>query len=154
MKKKTLFIELLILILSQLCFAQSSLLDGFVFIKGGTFSSGDVVTDKNRPLVRVNDFEMLDHPVTNAEYKRFIDATGFPAPLHWKANQIPAGKEDYPVIFVNRYDVDAYLDWLTENDNRVYRLPTTMEFEWASRGGLEDKKIPMGRRQTSRKSEL
>ena len=143
MKFKIQFITLLFFTFPFLCFSES-LLDGFVFIKGGTFKSGDVVTQKNRPTVRVDDFEMLDHPVTNKEYKRFIDATGFPAPLHWENGVIPAGKENYPVIFVNRYDVKAYLKWLTEKEGRVYRLPKICEFEYASRGGLVDKKYPWG----------
>ena len=117
---------------------------GFVFVKGGTFQSGDIVTDSSRPLVRVNDFEMLDHAVTNKEYKRFTDATGFRVPLHWENGQIPQGKEDYPVIFVNRYDVDEYLKWLSKTDGKIYRLPTTMEFEYASRGGMTDNIYPWG----------
>jgi len=123
--------------------AQSAL-SGFVLIPGGTFKRGDIVTESERPLVRVDDFEMLDHPVTNGEYKRFIDATGHVAPLHWLQGQIPVGKEDYPVVFVNRHDADAYLTWLTQSDGRVYRLPTTIEFEYAARGGLIDKKYPWG----------
>jgi rhamnogalacturonan endolyase len=137
-------IYFLLLLSPFVCFTQSSLLDGFVLIKGGTFKSGDVVTQQNRPTVRVDDFEILDHPVTNKEYKRFIDATGFHAPLHWENNQIPAGKDEYPVIYINRYDVQAYLKWLTEKEGRVYRLPKICEFEYASRGGLVDKKYPWG----------
>ncbi len=121
-----------------------SALTGFVLIKGGEFHSGDVVTVTKRPLVRVDDFEMLDHPVTNAEYKKFIDASGHAAPLHWRDGKIPPGKEEYPVIFVNREDVNVYLHWLSQQDGRVYRLPTTCEFEYASRGGLQDKKFPWG----------
>lgn len=121
-----------------------STLTGFVLIKGGEFHRGDVVTETNRPLVRVDDFEMLDHPVTNAEYKKFIDAAGYTAPLHWRDGKIPNGKEKYPVIYVNRHDVDAYFAWLSRQDGRSYRLPTTAEFEYASRGGLPDKKFPWG----------
>ena len=134
----------LIFITPYFCLSQSVPLEGFVHIKGGTFKSGDIVTDKNHPLVRVEDFEILDHPVTNGEYQWFVNATGHPAPLHWISNQIPAGKEDYPVIYVNRFDVDAYLNWLSETDGRIYRLPTTIEFEYASRGSLVDKKYPWG----------
>lgn len=135
-----------ILLLFCLCSASQpqSSLPGFVRIPGGSFKRGDVVTEDERPLVRVDDFDMLDHPVTNAEYQRFIDASGFPPPPHWIDGHIPVGKEEYPVVFVNRHDVDAYLEWLTQTDGRPYRLPTTIEFEYASRGGLTDKKYPWG----------
>ena len=141
---KIMIIMFAVFILPLFCIAQSSSLSEFILIKGGIFRSGDIVTNKDRSLVRVEDFEILDHPVTNSEYKIFVDAAGYPAPLHWSNNQIPAGKEDYPVIFVNRHDVDIYLKWLTSIDNRIYRLPTTVEFEYASRGGLIDKKYPWG----------
>jgi len=54
------------------------------------------------------------------------------------------GKEDHPVIYVNREDVAAYLAWLSKRDDRVYRLPTTAEFEFAARGGDDAKKYPWG----------
>lgn len=134
-----------ILILSTIhLFAQKPQLSNFVLIKGNTFNSGDVVTNTNRPLVRVDDFEMLDHQVTNAEYKQFTDATGFTVPLHWTNGEIPKDKEDYPVIYVNRYDVDEYMKWFSNNDGKVYRLPSTVEFEYASRGGFVDKVYPWG----------
>lgn len=119
--------------------------DGFILIRGGAFWSGDVVTRKERAeLVRVEDFEMLDHPVTNAEYQRFVDATGFAPPQHWTGGRVPAGMEQQPVVFVNRYDVDAYLAWRTKAEGRAYRLPTSAEFEYAARGGLERKTYPWG----------
>ncbi len=124
MSKMKKFISYAIFTLPILCYSQSSQLNGFIFIKGGTFQSGDIVTEINRPHVRVEDFEILDHPVTNGEYKRFVVATKHPAPLHWKGSQIPAGKENYPVIFVNRHDVKAYLKW--EGDGHPlleFRIP-------------------------------
>ncbi len=65
----------------------------FVLIKGGTLRAG----------LRLDDFEMLDHPLTNAEYKVFVDEARYPAPLHWEAGRVPAGTENLPVVFVNRY---------------------------------------------------
>jgi len=141
------FIPMLVFLLTYSCFSvysQESQLKGFVLIKGGTFQSGDIVTDSVRNEVRVEDFEILDHTVTNAEYKKFTDVTGYSQPLHWKNGQIPEGKEDFPVIFVNRTDVDRYLKWISKKEGRIYRLPTTVEFEYASRGGLKDKKYPWG----------
>ncbi len=125
------------------CLSQSSI-EGFVHINGGTFHQGDVVTQQNRPLVRVDDFEILDHPVTNKEYKIFIDSQSYPPPPHWIDGKIPKGKEDFPVIFIDRFDVDAFLKWLSQKDGRIYHLPTYGEFEWAARGGIKDAKYPWG----------
>lgn len=118
-------------------------LNRFIFISGATFNRG-LGTSSGGELVRIEDFEILDHPITNREYKPFVDETGHSAPLHWKDGQIPAGKEDYPVIFVNRYDVAAFCDWLSQKEGCLYRLPTTPEFEYAARGGLSAKKYPWG----------
>ena len=120
-----------------------SVLDGFVLIKGGTFQHG-VGANQSGARVRLEDFEILDHPITNQEYKVFVDDTGYPAPLHWPDGKIPQGKEDYPVIFVNRQDVMAYLNWLTQKQGRICRLPTTLEFEYAARGGLDRHTFPWG----------
>ena len=144
MKSTILYLGISVFIYPGFCIAQSSALQGFVKIAGGVFTSGDVATDNNRNLVRVEDFEILDHPVTNREYKVFVDASGYPPPLHWSDNQIPAGKEEYPVIFINRFDITAFLQWLSARDDRICRLPTKIEFEYAARGGLVDKKYPWG----------
>ncbi len=84
--------------------------EGFVRIRGGVFESGDMITRHgNLSPVRVEDFEICDHPVSNTEYRQFIEATQHQAPLYWKDGKVPAGMENHPVVFVNRYDVDAYV---------------------------------------------
>ena len=143
MRLSSAYSGLAIALWAPLCFAQTPW-TGFVPIQGGTFHSGDVVTDTERSLARVDAFEILDHPVTNLDYKTFIVESGYRAPLHWTGGQIPAGKENHPVVFVNIKDADKYLRWLTEKDGRVYRLPTAIEFEYAARGGLVDKVYPWG----------
>ena len=109
----------------------------FVLIPGGEVRPGSAWS-------RVDDFEMAVHPVTNAEYKPFVDAARHAAPLHWRNGQIPAGMERYPVIFVNRFDVDDYLKWRSRKEHRSYRLPTISEFELAARGGVAGGKYPWG----------
>jgi rhamnogalacturonan endolyase len=109
----------------------------FVRIRGGLLRP-------NTPALRVDDFEMADHPVTNAEYQLFVQAAGYPPPLHWERGRIPAGMENRPVIFVNRYDVAAYLAWRTGKEGRIYRLPTQSEFEYAARGGESGGLYPWG----------
>src|SRR3954469_7430174 len=102
----------LILLAASAAFAG----DGFVLVHG---SAG----------WRVDDFEILDHPVTNAEWQGYVAATKVAAPLHWVNGTIPAGMEQHPVIFVNRYDVKRYLAWRAAREKRIYRLPMVAEYD-------------------------
>jgi formylglycine-generating enzyme required for sulfatase activity len=77
------------------------------------------------------------HPVTNAEYKKFVEATGYRAPEHWKNGQIPKGKENHPVNYVSWDDANAYAKWVGK------RLPTEAEWEKAARG-TDKRKYPWG----------
>jgi rhamnogalacturonan endolyase len=118
--------------------------DGFVLVHGGTFLRGDVLRGAARALARVEDFEILDHPITNREYAVFVRETGHPAPPYWKGQSPPPDLLDHPVVMVNRYDAVSYLKWRSAKEGRLYRLPTAAEFEYAARGGLVDAKYPWG----------
>jgi Sulfatase-modifying factor enzyme 1/Rhamnogalacturonan I lyases beta-sheet domain len=110
--------------------------DEFVPVKGGAIPG--------KPDVRVDAFEILNHPVTNDEYGKFTAATGHPAPLHWEGGRIPPGTQNWPVVFVNREDVYAYMTWRSRSEGRVYRLPTLAEFEFAGRAGSAEALYPWG----------
>jgi len=126
-----------LLLLVVICAASTPAATDFVLVRGGLLRPGNA-------MLRVDDFEMLDHPVTNAEYKLFVDETGYPPPQHWESGRIPAGMENWPVIFVNRADVAAYTGWRTKKEGRTYRLPTAAEFEYAARAGSPQSLYPWG----------
>jgi len=124
----SLFLMLLLLNCSITNIVVASDPDGFVMVRGLQY-------ERQGRIINISDFEILDHPVTNIEYKAFIDDAKYPAPLHWDKGYIPKGKENYPVIYVNRDDAEAYTIWLTQKTGRIHRIPTSLEFEIAARGG-------------------
>ena len=67
--------------------------------------------------VHVESFYMDKHPVTNVEFKEFLEATGYEPTdnanflEHWKNGKIPEGKEDFPVVHISWEDAKAYANW-------------------------------------------
>lgn len=72
-------------------------------------------------------------PVTNEEYAKFLNETGYTAPSNWENDTYPAEEANYPVNFVSYEDAQAYCDWLTKQDSEnTYRLPSESEWELAA----------------------
>ena len=73
-------------------------------------------------------------PITNAQYKRFVEGTGHASPSHWTGRQIPYLREDHPVLHVSWHDARAYCAWLSRETSIMFRLPTEAEWEKAAQG--------------------
>jgi formylglycine-generating enzyme required for sulfatase activity len=85
-------------------------------------------SEKPRRRVFVKAFLVDRYPVTNAEYKRFVDATTHQPPPYWVNGTYPEGLGDHPVTLVNPHGAQAYAAWAGK------RLPTAEEWEKAARG--------------------
>ncbi|MBI5650031.1 MAG: SUMF1/EgtB/PvdO family nonheme iron enzyme [Chloroflexi bacterium] len=104
-----------------------------ILVPPGEFVMGQVgISDAPPHKVYLDAFYIARQLVTNAEYKKFLDATGHRASQHWSNGQIPAGKENHPVIYVTRDDAVAYCNWAGA------RLPT--EAEWEKAASWDDAK--------------
>lgn len=82
--------------------------------------------------IQMSSFAMDQYPVTNAEFKKFMEATHYqPADSshflrHWVAGQIRTGEEKFPVTYVALEDAKAYAKWAGK------RLPTEQEWQYAA----------------------
>ncbi|WP_298487521.1 formylglycine-generating enzyme family protein [uncultured Maribacter sp.] len=59
---------------------------------------------------------------------------GYIASHNWENPGYPQ-REDAPVVCVSWSDAKAYCDWLSKKTGREYRVPSTVEFEYATRAG-------------------
>lgn len=94
-----------------------------VYVPAGEFLFGP-----DREKVYVEAFYIDRFPVTNADYKKFVEATGHEHPAHWRRGTWPEGKADHPVVQVTWHSANAYAQWAGK------RLPTELEWEKAARG--------------------
>jgi len=85
-----------------------------------------VETARRRAYVK--GFLIDRYPVTNAQYARFLEATGRRAPFTWPGGKYPEGQDDYPVTGVSWDAAAAYAAWAGK------RLPAAEEWEKAARG--------------------
>jgi formylglycine-generating enzyme required for sulfatase activity len=115
-----------------------------VRVPAGRFLFGEMMEERELP-----EFWMDRTPVTNAEYKRFLDAhPGHAVPFakedwaqqySWdrQARSFPSGRDEHPAVLVTRQDAVAYAEWAGA------RLPTEEEWEKAARG-VDGRKYPWG----------
>lgn len=90
-----------------------------------------------RHRVEVEAFWLDSCEVTNGEFRRFVEETGYDVQGDWEEFAGP-GRDQHPVVSVTWNDACAYAEWAGK------RLPTEEEWEYAARGGADVKWYPWG----------
>ena len=115
---------------------------GMIRVPGGSFlfqathrfrEGGFVHFDEGPRRVAIREFFMDRYEVTNAAYRRFLDASGYKPRephnfLRHLGHGFPEALADHPVTWVSLGDAHAYAAWAAK------RLPTDMEWQWAAQG--------------------
>ena len=148
-------------------YATASVPANFVLIHGGEFMMGSQAGEVNREQdeslhkVKVSSFYMSRYEVTVADFRAFVEETGYrtdaeqessgiiflrgwlqgKACLNWRdgvsGRERSQVEENQPVLLVSWNDAVAYCKWLSEKKGRPFRLPTEAEWEYACRAGTQ-----------------
>lgn len=127
--------------------------DNMVLVPAGEFIRGSKRFENTKPVQRIylDAYMICKYPVTNQEFKRFIDDNGYhkeefwtvegwlwrtnervTVPLFWY--DLKSNYSNSPVGGINWYEAAAYITWLSKITGKPYRLPSEAEWEKAARG--------------------
>ncbi|MGD2086519.1 MAG: SUMF1/EgtB/PvdO family nonheme iron enzyme [Candidatus Aminicenantes bacterium] len=134
-----------------------------VKVDAGEFTMGSDKGDPDeKPIHRVylDEFMIDKYPVTNEEYKEFVDDSGYNHEEYWTKEgwkwkeegkiSVPEywydgkwNRPNFPVVGVSWYEAAAYASWLSQKTGKDYRLPTEAQWEKAARG-TDSREYPWG----------
>jgi formylglycine-generating enzyme required for sulfatase activity len=115
---------------------------GWYFLGSPPNEAGRYADEASSHKIKLNPFYISVTEITNAQYGRFLKATGYRAPLYWQDQNLNGPKQ--PVVGVTWNDAVAFCQWLTKVTGVTHQLPTEDQWETAARGGLLSQPYPWG----------
>ncbi len=122
------------------------------FVMGSDGGEEDRYEGPEREMKIARRFAIANNPVTVAQFRTFVDATGYTAatdcivPRNGSYEKVPGAdwrdpamgrppKDDEPVVCIDWNDARAYVDWLAKTTTKPYRMLSEAEWEYVARAG-------------------
>lgn len=115
---------------------------GWYFLGSTSNETGRYADEASSHKANLKPFYISVTEITNAQYDRFLKATGYPAPLYWEDKNLNAPNQ--PVVGVTWFGAVAFCQWLTKVTGVTHKLPSEDQWEAAARGGLVGQPYPWG----------
>ena len=122
----------------------------FVYIEPGTFTMGSPPDEPKRDdderqhqVTLTRGYNLQATEVTVGQWRKFVRATGYKSEAETKGDNRtwfdPGFAQDdrSPVTRVSWNDAQAFIEWLSREEGKTYRLPTEAEWEYACRAGTK-----------------
>jgi len=87
--------------------------------------------------IELASFWISAHPITNAQYQKFVESTGYKRPGNWPNGVPERSRLHHPVTYVDWYDAQAFAHWCGAS------LPTEAQWEKSARGS-DPRQYPWG----------
>ncbi len=81
------------------------------FGKKETFNKEACRMESPQKKATIKPFYIDRYEVTNAEYRKFILATGHQPPSNWSGADYPIDKANFPAVMIAYKDTEAYAKW-------------------------------------------
>lgn len=101
-------------------------------------------SDDGAHRVYLDTFFISPVPITNSQYRLFVQATNHRFPRFWENGRPLKGMESHPVVGLDWPDVLAYCAWLSLVTGKNVTLPSEAEWEKAARGDHDKRIYPWG----------
>jgi sulfatase modifying factor 1 len=115
---------------------------GWYFVGSPPNETGRYADEAASHKVKLKPFYISVTEITNAQYGRFVTATGHKKPLYWQDRNLNGPNQ--PVVGVTWHDAVAFCRWMTKVTGAPHELPTEDQWEAAARGGLVAQLYPWG----------
>lgn len=118
----------------------------WVDVPAGEFWIGGDGQYDSQPVHRLHldSFQIARVPVTNVQYRFFVEAKKYHLPGHWHDGKIPRELESHPIVNVSWHDAMEYCRWLSEMTGKPVTLPSEAQWEKAARGNADKRAYPWG----------